>query len=83
MTKPRLPPLNALRAFEAAARLASISRAADEIHVTHGAISHQVKALEEFLGVPLLVRKGRGVAVTAAGKRLAVGMTAYVLLPLS
>jgi len=71
MVKPRLPPLNALRAFEAAARLASISRAADEIHVTHGAISHQVKALEAFLGVPLLVRKGRGVAATAAGKRLA------------
>src|SRR5688572_22091966 len=70
MTKPRLPPLNSLRAFEAAARLASISRAADEIHVTHGAISHQVKSLETFLGVPLLVRKGRGVAPTAAGKRL-------------
>jgi LysR family glycine cleavage system transcriptional activator len=71
MAKPRLPPLNALRAFEAAARLESISRAADEIHVTHGAISHQVKALEDFLGVPLLMRKGRGVTTTAAGKRLA------------
>ena len=71
MAKPRLPPLNALRAFEAAARLSSISRAAEEIHVTHGAISHQVKSLEDFLGVPLLERKGRGVTATAAGKRLA------------
>ena len=71
MTRTRLPPLNALRAFEAAARLGSISRAADEIHVTHGAISHQVKALEEFLGVPLLARQGRGIAPTPAGKRLA------------
>jgi LysR family glycine cleavage system transcriptional activator len=71
MPKPGLPPLNALRAFEAAARLSSISRAAEEIHVTHGAISHQVKALEEFLGVPLLERKGRGVTTTAAGRRLA------------
>ena len=44
-----LPPLSSLRAFEAAARLESFSRAADEIHVTHGAVSHQVKALEEFL----------------------------------
>ena len=76
MAHPRLPPLNALRAFEAAARLTSISRAADEIHVTHGAISHQVKSLEDFLGVRLLERKGRGITTTAAGKRLAerVGM---------
>ena len=66
-----MPPLNALRAFEAAARLGSISRAADEIHVTHGAISHQVKALEEFLGVALFSKQGRGVATTLAGKRLA------------
>jgi len=71
MARPQLPPLNALRAFEAAARLSSISRAADEIHVTHGAISHQVKALEDFLGVALLERKGRGVTATAAGRRLA------------
>ena len=71
MSRPRMPPLTSLRAFEAAARLGSISRAADEIHVTHGAISHQVKALEEFLGVPLFAKQGRGVATTAAGKRLA------------
>ena len=71
MTRARLPPLNALRAFEAAARLGSISRAADEIHVTHGAVSHQVKALEEFLGVTLFDKQGRGVVLTPAGRRLA------------
>ena len=64
----RLPPLTALRAFEAAARLESFSRAADEIHVTHGAVSHQVKALEEFVGVALFARNGRRVALTAAGR---------------
>ena len=71
MARTKLPPLNALRAFEAAARLQSISRAADEIHVTHGAVSHQVKSLETFIGVPLLERKGRGVTTTTAGRRLA------------
>src|SRR5882724_11703675 len=55
----RLPPLNALRAFEAAARLLSISEAAAELHVTPAAISHQVKALEEWLGVPLFRRLNR------------------------
>jgi LysR family glycine cleavage system transcriptional activator len=67
----RLPPLAALRAFEAAARLESFSRAAEEIHVTHGAVSHQVKALEEFVGLPLFVRNGRRVSLTADGRRLA------------
>ncbi|MGH3850462.1 MAG: transcriptional regulator GcvA, partial [Pseudonocardiaceae bacterium] len=67
----RLPPLTALRAFEAAARLESFSRAADEIHVTHGAVSHQVKALEEFLGVALFLRNGRRVILSSDGKYLA------------
>jgi len=49
----RLPPLNALRAFEAAARQLSFSRAAEEMHVTPAAVSHQVKALEARLGVML------------------------------
>jgi DNA-binding transcriptional LysR family regulator len=49
-----LPPLNALRAFEAAARHESFSRAATELFVTHGAVSHQVRALEEELGQPLV-----------------------------
>lgn len=65
-----LPPLNALRAFEAVARLDSVSRAAGELHVTHGAVSRQLKALEEALGTPLFVREGRGLALTPAGRRL-------------
>ncbi len=65
-----LPPLTALRAFEAAARLGSVSRAADELHVTHGAVSRQIKALEAHLGLPLFEREGRGLRPTAAGLRL-------------
>ncbi len=65
-----LPSLNALRAFEAAARLRSVSLAADELHVTHGAVSRQLRALEEELGVALFERDGRGIRPTAAGKRL-------------
>lgn len=65
-----LPPLNALRAFEAAARLQSINHAALELHVTHGAVSRQVRALEEHLGVSLFVKEGRGVKLTDAGRRL-------------
>lgn len=67
----RLPPLNALRAFEAAARLQSFSRAADEIHVTHGAVSHQVRTLEAHVGVKLFTRQGRGVVLTDSGRLLA------------
>ena len=65
-----LPPLNALRAFEAVARLDSVSRAADELHVTHGAVSRQLRALEDALGTALFVRQGRGLALTPAGRRL-------------
>ncbi len=65
-----LPPLNALRAFEAAARLGSVSRAADELHVTHGAVSRQIRTLEEALGGALFERQGRGLVLTAAGQRL-------------
>ncbi len=65
-----LPPLNALRAFEAAARLGSLSEAARELHVTHGAISRQVRQLEEQLGLALLAKEGRGVKLTDAGLRL-------------
>jgi len=67
MSRP-LPPLNALRAFEAAARHLSISRAAAELHVTPAAISHQVKALEEWLGVPLFRRLNRQVLLTDEGQ---------------
>lgn len=65
-----LPPLNALRAFEAAARLNSISQAASELHVTHGAVSRQVRSLEEHLGVALFNKDGRGLKLTDAGLRL-------------
>jgi len=60
----RLPSLNALRAFEAAARLGSLTRAAEELHVTPSAVRHQVKALEDELGRPLLRRQGSGLAPT-------------------
>jgi LysR family glycine cleavage system transcriptional activator len=67
----RLPNLTALLAFEAAARHQNFSRAAEEIHVTHGAISHQVRSLEEDLGFPLFVRHGKRISVTAEGERFA------------
>jgi len=65
----RLPPLNALRAFESAARLGSFVRAADELAVTPTAISHQIKGLEESLGVELFVRLPRGLRLSDAGVR--------------
>ncbi|MCB1745315.1 MAG: transcriptional regulator GcvA [Gammaproteobacteria bacterium] len=71
----RLPPLNALRAFEAAARHSSLSQAARELHVTPAAVSHQVKALEAQLGTRLLVRVSRGVTLSEAGKQLAPSLT--------
>ncbi|NMZ13233.1 LysR family transcriptional regulator [Pseudomonas proteolytica] len=65
-----LPPLNALRAFEATARLNSVSQAAEQLHVTHGAVSRQLKVLEEHLGVSLFVKDGRGIKLTDSGVRL-------------
>jgi DNA-binding transcriptional LysR family regulator len=65
-----LPPLNALRAFEATARLNSVSLAAEQLHVTHGAVSRQLKVLEEHLGVSLFTKDGRGLKLTDAGIRL-------------
>ena len=70
MTK-RLPPLSALRPFEAAARLESFSRAAEELHLTHGAVSRQVRALEEHVGAALFLRHGKRVALTPAGRAFA------------
>lgn len=67
----RLPPLNALRAFEAAARLESFARAADELAVTPGAISQQIRTLEEHVGAQLFVREGRGLSLTEAGRAAA------------
>lgn len=66
----RLPPLNALRAFEAAARHDGYIAAAEELHVTRGAISRQVKVLEEYLGVRLFDRGHKGVSLTQAGQEL-------------
>ncbi|MEE1611937.1 LysR substrate-binding domain-containing protein [Microvirga sp. CF3016] len=65
-----LPPLDALRAFEAAARLGSFSAAANDLHLTHGAISRQVAKLEHWLGERLFDRQARGVALTPQGQRL-------------
>jgi len=65
----RLPPLNAVRAFEAAARHESFALAADELAVTPSAVSQQVKTLEEILGVGLFTRRPRGLSLTPAGRR--------------
>lgn len=68
--KRRLPPLGALTAFEAAARHQSFSRAGQELHLTHGAISRAVAQIEERIGVKLFVRRNRRVYLTTAGQRL-------------
>jgi LysR family glycine cleavage system transcriptional activator len=64
----RLPPLNALKAFEAAARHESFTRAAEELCVTQGAVSHQVKALEAELGLKLFSRQRQRIIITEAGR---------------
>jgi LysR family glycine cleavage system transcriptional activator len=69
-----LPPLNAVRAFDAAARAASFTRAAEELGVTHGAVSRQVALLEATLGVALFERRTRQIVLTAAGRRLLGGV---------
>lgn len=68
MSFKRLPPLNALRAFEAAARHLSFTRAAEELFVTQAAVSHQIKGLEEFLGMKLFLRKNRTLLLTEEGQ---------------
>lgn len=70
----KLPPLTALRAFEAAARHGSLSVAASELNVTHAAIAQQVKKLEAWFGHALMRREGRGVTTTVQGARLAQGV---------
>ena len=64
----QLPPLNALRSFEAAARYESFTRAAEELHVTQGAVSQQVKTLETQLGVKLFIRERQRLKITPAGR---------------
>ena len=71
----RLPPLNGLRAFEAAARHLSFTLAAEELHVTQGAVSRSVKGLEDHLGVSLFHRLPRMLALTSEGKVLLAGVT--------
>jgi LysR family glycine cleavage system transcriptional activator len=66
----RLPPLNSLRAFEVAARRGGFAGAAEELHVTPAAVSHQVKTLESYLGIRLFKRLSRGLTLTEAGREL-------------
>ena len=66
-SRPKGPPLNALRAFEAAARLESFAAAAEELSVTPGAVSQHIRTLEDWTGTPLFVRNAQGVRLTAAG----------------
>ena len=68
--RPKGPPLNAMRAFEAAARLGSFVAAAEELHVTPGAVSQHVKTLEGWAGVALFRRNARGVELSSAGRHL-------------
>jgi LysR family transcriptional regulator, glycine cleavage system transcriptional activator len=71
-----LPPLNALRCFEKAAKLESFAKAADELHLTHSAVSRQIKNLEDCLGVTLFDRRNRRVYLTEPGRRLHAATTA-------
>jgi LysR family transcriptional regulator, glycine cleavage system transcriptional activator len=71
-----MPPLSALKAFEAAARHLSFTRASLEMNVTPGALSHQIRGLEEFLGVRLFERNTRSIALTSHGKLLIPGLQA-------
>jgi LysR family transcriptional regulator, glycine cleavage system transcriptional activator len=70
MVRSRLPPLNAIKAFEAAARLGRFTRAAEELNVTHGAISRQIRLPEDWLGTRLFLRTSRSAVLTQAGMDL-------------
>ena len=70
-----LPPLNSLRCFEAAARKGSFNQAAEELFVTPSAVSHQIKTLEEFLGLKLFRREKRKAVLTAAGEKYLASVT--------
>ncbi len=65
----KLPPLKALKGFEAAARLLSLRQAAEELHLTHAAISHQIRSLEDDLGTELFTRNGRNIVLTPQGEQ--------------
>jgi len=70
----RLPPLNALRAFEVVARRLSFARAAEDLHVTKAAVAQQVRLLEQEIGAPLVERSGHGLALTESGAAGAPGL---------
>ncbi len=72
----RIPPLGAVRVFEAAARHGNFTRAAEELGTTQAAVSYQIKVLEERVGAPLFARRGRGVELTELGQRIAPQVTA-------
>ncbi|MBZ5488084.1 LysR family transcriptional regulator [Halomonas aquamarina] len=69
-----LPPLSALRAFEATARLGSVTAAANELAVTHGAVSRQLKSLDEHFDTPLFIKAGRGLVLSRHGETLQRGL---------
>jgi LysR family transcriptional regulator, glycine cleavage system transcriptional activator len=69
-----LPPLNALRAFEATARHLSFSKAAEELHVTPAALSHQIRGLEDLLGLKLFIRRARSIELTEAARLIHPGI---------
>lgn len=77
----RIPPLTAVRVFEAASRHENFSRAAEELALTQAAVSYQMKLLEERLGAALFARHGRGMALTDLGRRIAPRVTeAFTML---
>ncbi len=67
-----IPPLTTLKCFEAAARLGSVTQAARELHITHSAVSQQVRSLEDSMGIALFVRQARGLRLTEAGRLYAL-----------
>lgn len=71
----RLPSLNALRAFESAARHLSFTHAAKELHVTPAAIGHQIRTLEDYFGITLFVRRNRGLELTESARTLLPGLS--------
>lgn len=76
----RLPQLHAVRVFEAVARLGSFTAAAEELHLTQSAVSHQIRNLEEFFGQPLIDRRSRSPMLTPAGEPLFVAAQSALML---
>src|SRR3954471_3247544 len=70
----QLPPMNCLKSFDAAARFLSFSKAAEELHLTHGAVSRAVRQLEDYVGIELFNRATRSVSLTPAGAAYAASI---------